>query len=454
MTVLFALVLFCITLNAQCKKHYDYLYEGLPFTMEKVCLPDIPDNRVSLTEYGGRGDGMTLNTQAFASAINSLSEKGGGTLVVSQGVWLTGPIVMKSKINLHLESGAIILFSEQLDLYPVIETNFEGVRAKRCQSPISGSDLHDIAITGNGIIDGNGRFWRPLKREKVTENQWKALTSTSGTVKDGRMWYPDNNRVNIRPNMLSLTRCKNVLLQGVTFKDSPCWNLHPLMCENVTIDGVTVKNPGYAQNGDGLDLESCRNAVIVNTLFDVGDDAICIKSGRDKEGRERGMPTENVIVSGCTVYSGHGGFVIGSEMSGGARNISVSNCQFLGTDNGLRFKSTRGRGGTVEKIYIRNISMTDISGDAIRFNLHYGTKFEPNKEIEKLPVDETTPSFRDIHIESVSCNGADHAFFFNGLPEMPVRDIFIDNVNITASNQSVFKYCENIKQNNVNVVVK
>jgi len=146
--------------------------------------------------------------------------------------------------------------------------------------------------------------------------------------------------------------------------------------------------------------------------------------------------------------------VIGSEMSGGARNISVSNCQFLGTDNGLRFKSTRGRGGTVEKIYIRNISMTDISGDAIRFNLHYGTKFEPNKEIEKLPVDETTPSFRDIHIESVSCNGADHAFFFNGLPEMPVRDIFIDNVNITASNQSVFKYCENIKQNNVNVVVK
>src|SRR5204863_309028 len=158
----------------------------------------------------------------------------------------------------------------------------------------------------------------------------------------------------LRPNLLLLTNCKLILLEGVTFQNSPAWCLHPLMCENLTVRDGFVENPWYAQNGDGIDAESCKNVLIENSVFDVGDDALCMKSGRDAEGRKRGMPIENVIIRGCTVYASHGGFVIGSEMSGGARNIYVSNCTFIGADIGLRFKTTRGRGGVVENIFIND----------------------------------------------------------------------------------------------------
>ena len=230
----------------------------------------------------------------------------------------------------------------------------------------------------------------------------------------------------------------------MTFRNSPAWNVHPLMCENVLIDNITVSNPEYAQNGDGLDLESCRNAVVRNSTFDVGDDGICIKSGKDADGRRRGLPCENVVIEGCTVFKGHGGFVIGSEMSGGVRNILVRNCTFMGTDTGLRFKSTRGRGGTVERIFIDGIGMTEIKGDAVVFDLYYGNKVATRvdsrgervpAEVDAAPVDETTPSFRDIRISNMVCAGARRAMFFNGIPEMPVRNVTLENVSITAVNQ-------------------
>ena len=220
----------------------------------------------------------------------------------------------------------------------------------------------DIAITGQGIIDGNGICWRPLKKEKVTEGQWKKFTSKGGVFPRSTMWYPSEERVKMRPVLLYLESCRNVLLQGVTFQNSPNWCLHPLLCENLIVDQVMVRNPAYAQNCDAIDVESCRNVLVINSSFDAGDDGICLKSGRDEQGRRRGRPTENVVVDGCTVFNGHGGFVVGSEMSGGVRNIWVNDCQFLGTDAGLRFKSCRGRGGVVENIYIRNISMADILG--------------------------------------------------------------------------------------------
>src|SRR5687768_10005520 len=200
----------------------------------------------------------------------------------------------------------------------------------------------------------------------------------------------------LRPNLLLLTNCKYILLDGPTFQNSPAWCLHPLMSEHLTVRNILVKNPWYAQNGDGIDVESCKNVVIENSTFDVGDDGICIKSGRDKAGRERGMPTENLLVRNCTVYHAHGGFVIGSEMSGGARNIIVENCTFDGTDIGLRFKTTRGRGGIVENIFINNIAMKNIPGEAILFDMYYaaqdpivlaGEKREPPK-VQTLPVTE------------------------------------------------------------------
>ena len=266
----------------------------------------------------------------------------------------------------------------------------------------------------------------------------------------------------LRPVMVSLVRCKNVLLQGVIFQNSPAWNLHPLMCENIIIDHVLARNPSYAQNGDALDLESCRNALIVDSKFDAGDDGICIKSGKDADGRRRGRPCENVVVDGCTVFAGHGGFVVGSEMSGGVRNIMVRDCQFLSTDVGLRFKSTRGRGGIVENIFIDGISMTDIKTDAITFNMYYGGKSvaemladgdNPNNT-DKAPVDETTPIFRHIDIRNVVCNGAGRAMEFNGLPEMPIDGISLSDIDIIATRDAEFHNCENINKHNVKITIE
>ena len=172
--------------------------------------------------------------------------------------------------------------------------------------------------------------------------------------------------------MVSLISCNKVLLDGPVFQNSPAWCIHPLMCENLTVRNIDVRNPWYSQNGDGIDIESCKNSVVYNCTFDVGDDAICIKSGKDQEGRDRGMPTENLIVKNCVVYHGHGGVTVGSEMSGGVKNMHVSGCTFIGTDVGLRFKSNRGRGGVVEKIFISNIDMINIPTNAISFNLYYG----------------------------------------------------------------------------------
>jgi polygalacturonase len=266
----------------------------------------------------------------------------------------------------------------------------------------------------------------------------------------------------LRPVMVSLVKCKNVLLQGVIFQNSPAWNVHPLMCENIIIDQVLVRNPDYAQNGDALDLESCKNALIVNSKFDAGDDGICIKSGKDADGRKRGIPCENVVVDGCTVFAGHGGFVVGSEMSGGVRNFKVQNCQFLGTDVGLRFKSTRGRGGIVENIYINDISMMDIATDAISFNMYYGGKSvaemladgDHPDNTTKMKVDETTPVFRNINIENVVCSHAGRAMEFNGLPEMPIDRINLKNITIHATKDAEFTNCVNISKDNVLVIVK
>jgi polygalacturonase len=466
---------------------YKKYTEKLPFQMAEVTAPVIPDNQVNLKDFGAVGDGITLNTEAFAKAIDALVQKGGGKLVVPQGVWHTGPIVLKSHINLHLNAGAVILFAADETLYPLIDTSFEGLDTRRCQSPLSANGATDIAITGKGVIDGNGQYWRPVKKGKVTENHWKELLAIPGSqeMKPG-YWVPSagyakgeqganmnvpNAKTDaewnaikrfVRPVMVSLVKCKNVHLKGVIFQNSPAWNLHPLMCENVIVEDVLVRNPSFAQNGDALDLESCKNALIINSRFDAGDDGICIKSGKDADGRRRGIPCENVVVKGCTVFAGHGGFVVGSEMSGGVKNILVDQCQFLGTDVGLRFKSTRGRGGIVENIYIKNISMTDIKTDAITFNMYYGGKSvaemladgDNPDNVTKMPVNEETPIFRNIDIKNIICNGAGRAMEFNGLPEMPIDGISLKDITILAKKDAVFTNCQNITKKNVNITIQ
>lgn len=480
-------VCLCLFCACQSEKTYKYeqLYAELPFDMPRVEAPTFPDRTVSLPDFGAVGNGQNLCTEAFAKAIDTLAAQGGGHLLVPAGVWFTGPIVLKSNIDLHLEKGAVILFSPDVDLYPLVETVFEGLDTRRCQSPISGRDLENVAITGQGAIDGNGHFWRPLKREKVTESEWKKATARGGVYKRADYWFPypetlrgdsisDMNvprnlrseaewqsvRHFLRPVMVSLIGCKNVWLQGVIFQNSPAWNLHPLMCENVLIEEVQVRNPSYSQNGDGLDLESCKNALIVNSTFDVGDDGICLKSGKDEDGRRRARMCENVIVDGCTVFKGHGGFVVGSEMSAGVRNVCVRNCKFLGTDVGLRFKSKRGRGGVVENIWITDVAMMDIPTEPITFNLYYGgisavealeAGVKPDLDVEPMPVDETTPCFRNIHVKNLTCAGARRALFFNGIPEMPIDGITLENLDITSQLGAEFMYCKNITLKDVNI---
>jgi polygalacturonase len=442
----------------------------------------------NIIRYGATADGIFLNTKAINTAIEACNKNGGGVVVIPKGFWLTGPIVLKSNVNLHLQRNAMLQFTADKSQYPLVETNWEGLPAVRNQSPISAINASNIAITGHGIIDGNGDVWRAVKKDKLTESQWKKLVASGGVLReDKKMWFPSEEFARgektsrpgvlydgktaedykgikdfLRPNLLVITKCDRILLEGITFQNSPAWCLHPLMSTNLTVRNIFVKNPWYAQNGDGLDLESCRYVLIENSVFDVGDDGLCIKSGRDEEGRKRGMPTEDVIIRNCTVYNSHGGFVIGSEMSGGARNIFVDDCTFAGSDIGLRFKTTRGRGGVVENIYINNISMKNIPGEAILFDMYYmakdpialdGEKRDAPK-VEMLPVTEATPQFRNIYIKNVVCDGAERALFIRGLPEMNINSIHLENVMINARHGIDISEAKNISLKNINITAE
>jgi DNA sulfur modification protein DndE len=422
-----------------------------------VNQPVFRKDTVNILDFGAKAGGIALNTTAINAAIDACNRKGGGVVLIPPGLWLSGPIVLRSYVNLHLSKGALLQFSDNPDQYPLLRTNWEGVEAIRNQSPISGTDLEDVAITGQGIFDGAGMSWRPIKRSKLTEEEWKKIVVGGGVLNEAKdTWYPTERALRgatatrpgviaegydeakaleikefLRPNMLILTRCNRVLIDGPTFQNSPAWTLHPLLCTHFTLKNVTVKNPAFAQNGDGVDVESTRFFRIENCVFDTGDDGICLKSGRNAEGRKRGVPTSDGVITGCTVYKAHGGFVVGSEMSGGVRNIFVSGCTFLGSDIGLRFKTTRGRGGAVEDIYISDINMTDIPAEAILFDMYYNGKEAAealkNPAMEKLPVTEETPAFRKIYIQNIACLGAKHAIYVQGLPEMNVQEVHIEN---------------------------
>ena len=455
--------------------------------MPIIKTPVFKKDTFDIKNFGAKADGLFLNTKSINDAITTCSSKGGGVVLIKGGLWLSGPIEMRSNVNLHLERDAILLFTPDKSQYKLVEGNWEGKKAVRNQSPISGSNLENIAITGTGIIDGNGGVWRMVKKEKLTESQWNKLIKTGGVLggENNKNWYPSAGFLKgeltkdasviqpgkaladyadmkdfFRPNLLVLTNCKKILLEGVIFQNSPAWCLHPIMCEDLTMKNVTVNNPWYAQNGDGVDIESCKNVMIENCTLDVGDDAICIKSGRDKDGRDRGIPTENVIARNNIVYHAHGGFVVGSEMSGGAKNLFVYNNSFIGTDIGLRFKTTRGRGGVVEKVYIANTYMKDIAAEAILFDMYYmakdpvplmGDKTEAPK-IVVLPVTEETPQFRDFYIHNVVVSGAAKGIFIRGLPEMNIQNINLENLNIQSKIGVEISEATNVNIKNLNFI--
>ncbi len=466
-------ILTLMTGSAFAEYNESKLYQNLPFAMPQVKTPAIPNYNVNLTEFDGKGDGLFDNTQAFKRAIEALAENLGGRLIVPRGIWRTGPIQLKSHIELHLEAGALIKFLPDPNLYSLIQTSYEGLDGVRLMSPIHAHNLTDIAITGSGVIDGSGDAWRPVKRSKMTDNQWQKLLASGGVLSDNqKVWYPSKSykageiqkkqydifKYNLsqarqikdwyRPVMVSIANSQNILLDGPTFQNSPAWNIHLLKSKHIIVRNLTVRNPWYSQNGDGLDLESVKNVLVYNNTFDVGDDAICIKSGKNEDGRKRAMPSENLVIKNNTVYHAHGGFVVGSEMSGGVKNVLFADASFIGTDIGIRFKSTRGRGGVVEKIWIENVDMTDIVKESVSFNMYYGIK-EKASENSAPPVDETTPQFKDISIKHIRSINAGSALLVQGLPELKLAGVNVSDTYFSAQKGIEINFAEGINFNRV-----
>jgi len=387
---------------------YAEYYRDMPVALSEPAAPQIPSGSVSILDFGGCGDGVTSNTQAFAKAISALRKQGGGHLIVPAGVYLSGPITLKERIDLHLERNAIIVFS------PDRSEHLKDGKARPC---ISASKSTDVSITGEGIIDGNGEWWRGVKRSKVSDVEWKRFKSMGGReTEDGKLWYPFGlknspdisedmlEQEKMRTHMIRFTDCTRVLVQGVTVQNSPKFHIVPSRCSDVIIDGVTVRCPWNAQNGDGIDIMQSRNVLIVNNTVDVGDDGICLKGGVGAKAAEGG-PCDNILIADNTVFHAHGGFVIGSEFSAGISRIVVRNNSFSGTDTGLRFKSGAGRGGVTSDIWISDIYMTDINDEAIVFQTGYVDRPVGHENAQGLKTEEFLPDFRDIHISNVVCRG-------------------------------------------------
>ncbi|MCM1151949.1 MAG: glycoside hydrolase family 28 protein [Alistipes sp.] len=428
---------------------YSVLYAEMPVELARVEPISIPTRRVDIRDFGAKGDGVSLCSDAFERAIEHLSELGGGHLDVPRGVWLTGPIRLRSNIDIHLADNAVIFFSPDRELY--LDPSPGASRVMACISAVRCSD---IAITGKGTIDGNGAQWRPVKRSKVSDTEWKRFREMGGAERqNGSLWYPwqlesgypdiaasPEKQEKMRNDLFRVNHCKNIYLQGVTFQNAPKFHVHPFNSRNVIIDGITVRCPWNAQNGDAIDLSDCHRVLVVGATVDCGDDGLCLKSGEPKKTDINGC--EDILIRNCTVYHAHGGFVIGSESICGMRRIVVRDCTFSGTDTGLRFKSAVGRGGRTEDIFISDIVMTDIVGEAIIFECNYadrpaGSRAPADSKPKKKTAPTNVPEFTDIRISDIVCRGAKTAIAASGIEGMKcVHGIAVDNSTFVYTKQA------------------
>ena len=414
--------------------------------------------RVDMRRAGAKADGKTLNTKLINATIEKLNKGGGGTLFFPAGTYLTGAIRMQSNITLDLEAGATLLFSDNFDHYlPFVDMRYEGVMMKSFSPLIYAVDCENITIKGEGTLDGQGKAWWmeffrvlvDLKENGMRDlNKYQPLWDEAN---DTAALYADTNedyvgtlkRRFFRPPFIQPVRCKNVRIEGVKIVNSPFWTVNPEFCDNVTIKGITIHNVP-SPNTDGINPESCSNVHISDCHISVGDDCITIKSGRDLQGRRMAVPCENITITNCTMLSGHGGVVIGSEMSGSVRKVVISNCVFDGTERGIRIKSTRGRGGIVEDIRVSNIVMSNIRQEAIIMDLRYS-------KMPQEAVSERTPVFRNIHISGLTGVGVTTPIFIRGLEESPITDITLRDIDIDSKQKCTFEYCERVKLTDVTV---
>lgn len=402
----------------------------------------------NVTNFGAKKDSSAKATLAIKKAIDAAAKAGGGTVYFPAGKYLTGPIHFKSNITIFIDAGAELHFSDDFDDYlPMVESRYEGVDVKTFSPLFYANNVENIAIIGRGIIDGHGKKWWDFV-EGYKQDQPRSKWQKIFDQENKGILLPDEPKQMVRgflrPPFIQPMHSKNILIQGITVRNSPFWTINPEFCDNVTIHAVTVINPQrLAPNTDGINPESCRNVRISDCYISVGDDCITIKSGKDLPGRTKNRPAENYTITNCTMMSGHGAVVIGSEMSGGVKNIAISNCVFDGTDRGIRLKTVRGRGGVVEDIRVDNIIMKNIRNQAIVMDIEYA-KSSPE------PVSERTPQFRNIRLSNITAYTGE-AMYINGIEEMPVSEISLHDVVFEAKQGITIRNAKDIQLHNVRV---
>lgn len=431
-------------------------------SIEKTCFPAKIYN---IMDFGARKGLYTLSTEAINMAIITCSQNGGGTVIVPEGEYLTGPIVMKSNVNLHLEEGAVIKFSTDEKLYmPAVRTRWEGLDCYNTSPMIYAYGETNIAITGKGIIDGQGsnEHWWPWNgnprfgwKEGVPHQKGGSRARLQKYSED---LVPVEERIfgledALRPQLVNFNFCNKVLIEGVTLKNSPFWVIHPLFCKNLIVREVEIHSLG--PNGDGCDPESCSNVLIEKCYFDTGDDCIAIKSGRNADGRKWNVPSENIVVRDCIMKNGHGGVVIGSEISGGYRNLYIENCKMDSPelDRVIRIKTNTCRGGVVENVYARNIEVGQCKEAVLKINLEY----EPNEVCDRS----FPPTVKNVYLDNIISHKSKYGVLIIGLKDgqnvdnINVSDCEFNNVeeNYEVSGATNVKF-ENLKINGKKVTYK
>jgi len=384
----------------------------------------------NVREQGADPSEKTINTVLINHLIDSVASTGGGTIYFPAGMWYTGPLFLKSNITLYLDAGAVLKFSDNFDDYlPMVQSRWEDVRVKTFASQIYAYQCENIAIRGDGHIEGQGKkwwdFWNQVKTGEPFDSKWQQIFREENAELLARNKYITDKNAFLRPPMITTYECKNVLIEGVSFSNPPFWTIMPTFTDNITIEGITIENPDYSPNTDGIDLSSCTNVRISNSHITVGDDCIVIKSGRDEDGREAGRPTENLAITNCTMLKGHGGVVIGSEMSGNVKRVAISNCVFEGTDVGIRIKTMRGRGGIVEDVRVSNIVMYDMVKEGVIITMRY-------QSTEPEPVSERTPAVRNVHLSGIIMRNANRAIAIYGLTEREVEQVTFSDMQIDS----------------------
>ena len=413
-----------------------------PFPMPQLKRPQFPDRTFNIIDFGAKGDGVTKNTEAFRKAIDACSAAGGGTVLVPAGKWLTGAIHLKSNVNLHFEMGAELHFSDNPDDYlPAVFTRWAGTEVYNYSPLIYANNCENIAVTGPGKLFGHGDNWWDWfsNGEKTIKSIYKNQVLKNILPNKRIAGTPE---AGLRPQFISPVNCKNVLFEGFSISSpGPFWTFDIIYCENVIVRGLTVETRG-GPNTDGINFNSCKNALIEYCSLNTGDDAVGLKSGINEDGWRVGRPTENVVIRNVEVFYSLGAIIIGSDMSGGIRNIYAHDCNFDGSDIGIRIKSNASRGGIVENIYFDNIRMDNIMHEAIRVETNYGA-FMASENGDAFPT------FRNFNFSNITCEYADQAITMQGTMQKPVENVVIKNSNFQSRQPMKIQWVNGLSMDNV-----